>query len=173
MSTDFKRDDEALPEFLYSRYIQISGSVRQSWPKAITLAASSVQIELAVTNDTDVVTIGDTDVLDSIVLSPGLLYYGSASIPGSVDAGFVRTLARDGAVRPTIVTFNAIGDGKYCWIAYPTSLGAATEDNFIDTETSDVAGFELVGTVSVDGVPCYVWRSIQANLGPFSVQVTR
>ena len=34
-SSDFRRDDETLPEFLYSRYLQITGYVRQAWPKDI------------------------------------------------------------------------------------------------------------------------------------------
>jgi hypothetical protein len=36
-ATDLKRDDEVLPEFLYSRYVQVTGSVRQSWPKTVTM----------------------------------------------------------------------------------------------------------------------------------------
>lgn len=32
-SSDFRRDETVLPEFLYTRYAQISGTVRQAWPK--------------------------------------------------------------------------------------------------------------------------------------------
>jgi hypothetical protein len=35
-SSDFRRDDETLPEFVYSRYVSVSGIVRQSWPKLVT-----------------------------------------------------------------------------------------------------------------------------------------
>jgi hypothetical protein len=41
-STDLKRDDDTLPEFLYSRYVQVTGSVRQSWPKTVAMKVSSV-----------------------------------------------------------------------------------------------------------------------------------
>lgn len=32
-SSDLRRDEETLPENVYSRYIQVSGFVRQAWPK--------------------------------------------------------------------------------------------------------------------------------------------
>jgi hypothetical protein len=35
-SADLRRDEQMLPEMLYNRYIQISGTVRQAWPKYIT-----------------------------------------------------------------------------------------------------------------------------------------
>jgi hypothetical protein len=41
-SSDLKRDDEVLPEFLFSRYLQLSGSVRQSWPKTVTMKGTGV-----------------------------------------------------------------------------------------------------------------------------------
>jgi hypothetical protein len=41
-STDFKVEGDTAPEFLYSRYIQITGSVRQSWPKTVTMKGLSV-----------------------------------------------------------------------------------------------------------------------------------
>lgn len=34
-STDFRRSETELPEFFYNRYIQLTGSVRQVWPKVI------------------------------------------------------------------------------------------------------------------------------------------
>ena len=34
-SSDFKRDDETLPETIYSRYVTVTGTVRQAWPKAV------------------------------------------------------------------------------------------------------------------------------------------
>jgi hypothetical protein len=34
-SSDFRRDDQTIPEFVFSRYCQISGSVRQAWPKTV------------------------------------------------------------------------------------------------------------------------------------------
>jgi hypothetical protein len=43
-SADFRRDDESLPEFLYSRYCQVSGAVRQSWPKSVTMKGTGILV---------------------------------------------------------------------------------------------------------------------------------
>ncbi len=44
-SSDFRRSDVDLPEFFYDRYMQISGYVRQSWPKAFTRKPTSLFVQ--------------------------------------------------------------------------------------------------------------------------------
>ncbi len=66
-STDFKREDGELPEFLYSRYIQITGSVRQAWPKTIAMKVSgalvAAQESQVGTNGVASAPVSDLDVL--------------------------------------------------------------------------------------------------------------
>lgn len=75
-STDFKRQGEDLPEFVYSRYVQVTGSVREAWPKTIAMkptttafAAQESQVGqtpvLAPPGD-DLESILDSDPLDLI-----------------------------------------------------------------------------------------------------------
>lgn len=45
-STDFQRDGEELPEFVYTRYCQISGNVRHVWPKTIAMKVTSAVAQL-------------------------------------------------------------------------------------------------------------------------------
>jgi hypothetical protein len=50
-STDLRRDDETLPEVIYSRYIQITGAVRQYWPKITSPKINSVFVDAKAAND--------------------------------------------------------------------------------------------------------------------------
>lgn len=77
-STDFKREDAELPEFLYSRYIQITGSVRQSWPKTVAMKVASV---LVADQESQVGTAGVTSApvtdIDALLNSDPLSLIGS------------------------------------------------------------------------------------------------
>jgi hypothetical protein len=178
-STDFKRDDETLPEFLYSRYIQITGTCRQAWPKTVAMRITSTLAE-AVADDQngdpaflDV----DADVLDFITNTPPAptykVYYGVANNPGAVNEAFALGLAAiTVATRDFNVAFDATGT-QYCWVVIPAALGVADTINFIDTDTNEVAGFELVGSVVVANTSYYAYRTDQVNLGNLQVKVTR
>ena len=44
-SAEFRRDDDLMPEMVYSRYISLSGYVRQYWPKLTTPKITDVAFE--------------------------------------------------------------------------------------------------------------------------------
>lgn len=48
-SSDLRRDDETLPEVLYSRYVTLTGYVRQAWPKATNPRIGAIDIDLFIT----------------------------------------------------------------------------------------------------------------------------
>lgn len=44
-SSDLRRDEEALPEQVYSRYTQVTGYVRQAWPKVTSPKVAAVLVQ--------------------------------------------------------------------------------------------------------------------------------
>jgi hypothetical protein len=177
-STDFKREDDALPEFVFSRYVQISGSVRQSWPKTVAMRVSSTLVQASAINDPNDPISVDED-LDVLTPQPQpaatplfALYHGSAAIPGSLSGLFIAAFTSETKPsRATIANYDSTGEGVYSWFAFPTALGAASENDFIDNETLDDASFVYVGNVLINGASYDVWRSVQANLGVYAVKV--
>lgn len=51
-STDFKRNEYLETDLVYSRYISITGNVRQYWPKAILTPITQISTQTTSTNDT-------------------------------------------------------------------------------------------------------------------------
>jgi hypothetical protein len=50
-SSDFRRDEELLPEMYYSRYTTITGTVRQYWPKIIARKIDAVVTDIEPSTD--------------------------------------------------------------------------------------------------------------------------
>lgn len=51
-SANLRRDDVAETEFVYSRYVQVTGSVRQSWPKTPLMTVSAARATMTATRAT-------------------------------------------------------------------------------------------------------------------------
>jgi hypothetical protein len=175
-STDLRRDDSNLPEFMYDRYVQLTGYVRQSWPKAIARKMESMDTRLVFSDDKVVVDVfaadNSTEVEIAIAGVPDLtVYYGVATQPGSVDAAFV--IGLDSAYRTNkrqaTLEFTA-GALEYCWIAIPTSFGGTISD-FVDEDTASDVEMTKYGPVLVAGVYLNVFRSNQANLGELRILI--
>lgn len=77
-SSDFRRDDDELPEMVYSRYVQVTGSVRQAWPKVVGVKLTSVIVDTTQGNN------GDTQTAQVVPSDPAEA--NVTSDPGAVVA---------------------------------------------------------------------------------------
>lgn len=68
-SSDLRRDEEILPELLFSRYVQVTGYVRQAWPKVRSDKVSAVFTQplpdqvVPVVDEAALLAAGDMDML--------------------------------------------------------------------------------------------------------------
>ena len=186
-STDLKRDGEILPDMLYSRYVQVTGYVRQAWPKATNPKITGIELELlaskvnpepikapAISDAFGVVNI--TAAMDdpSTAGVPYTAYYGSAPIPAVLDETFVmdKLTSYPTVTRQAILLFET-GTAQYAWAVIPGILSNTLDpSDFIDADLSQPAGFSLVGSVTVAGVPCNIWRSDASNFGDLSLIIS-
>ena len=74
-SADLRRDDETLPEMIYSRYVTITGYIRQAWPKVTANKIASTFVQplpdtvVPVVDEAALLFAGDQDML-SIKIKP-------------------------------------------------------------------------------------------------------
>ncbi len=180
-SSDLRRDDETLPESIYSRYISISGYIRQAWPKITAPKITSTQVSFDASNldDTQLANFTQQDATTGAALAAQLgslqtTYTGAADQPVTIDAAFIKGLSSATRTNTRQATLRFIaGTTQYCWYALPVSLAkSVTTEDFIDTETADIAGFSLMATILIDNSYYQIWRTNQAGLGPLTVLVT-
>ncbi len=156
-------------ERVLSRYITLSGYVRQMWPKSIKQKITSTQTGI---------TASQHDVLDGVVVditpntAPGLpvvyvppstandpiLYWGAALVSRST-----------GSVRQRVNSFDA-PTGAYGYYLIPNSFGG-TPSSFIDADTGFEVGVSKVTTITIGSVVYAAWRTNQPGLGPLEIEV--
>lgn len=180
-STDFKREEDLLPEVLYSRFVTITGTVRQIWPKLIVPKIQSLRVEMEATNldDTEVAIIIDEDtpfgsspLAGAVSTSAQAVYYGVGSDPGTVTANFVIGLGASTMALARQRTIAVVaGSNQYVYYAFPAAFGGETE-NFVDGETDLYVGVTKVATVVINDAQYSVWRTNQPGLGALQIVVT-
>lgn len=170
-------------EVVYSRYLTITGYVRQTWPKGIyeKVTGTETTALFGQVNSVDVEVDVDSDSLSgaSLMSTPDprtlpFVYYGVANNPLSVDATFIQSLSGLAAsqTHQRSIIFEAGSVSQYCWYAFPTAMGdGVTGANFIDLETHDIASFTKITTILINNINYDVWRSNQTHLGTFTVEV--
>ena len=178
-SSDLRRDDETLPEVLYSRYVTLTGYVRQAWPKSTNPRIGAIQVKLlAAPVNPPPTALEVVDILAAMEYpasagNPYVVYYGSALQPAVVNENFVlqltsyltKTRQKTLGYTPKL--------NEYEWFVIPDSLASGMDgSDFIDASTAEPAGWSLVGTATVAGVLCQVWRSDRNNLGNLTLIIT-
>lgn len=172
-STDFRREDVDLPEFFYTRYIQVAGTVRQAWPKTALGRITSVPTTVlaGAFGDDGVAVASDSTAASASAFATQRVYWGAAAQPGSVNEAFVLALSNLADVPARQMGYGFEADpNEYLWWALPASFGGAAT-NFVDPDSGLDVGVALVAQVAVDGTPYNVFRSNQHSLGAVLVKV--
>jgi hypothetical protein len=178
-SSDFMQNPAFQEEVVFSRYVTISGSVRQVWPKSIKQKITAIDTDIdasPINLDGPVVEI-ESDALEATmtITDPRtfpFLYYGTAVNPGTIDAAFAQSLEVAAAPDPDRYITYVAGNDKYSWYVFPSAMGAFIgSESFTDARTYELAGFSKITSIPIDGVSYDVWRSNQFGLGTWFVQV--
>lgn len=182
-SSDFMQNPAFDEEVVYSRYVTITGTVRQIWPKSIKQKITGIQPDVLASPVGELEPIVDLDAdglapITMTIQDPRTLpyvYYGAAANPGTINAAFAQGLsgrAAQATVTRGILYNTGSGPTLYAWYIFPSAMGEGiTADNFIDGQTSEVAGFTKITTIQINGVNYDVWRSTQPGLGIYPVLV--
>lgn len=166
-SQDLRVDSEMVPEFVYSRYCQVTGYVRQSWPKTIKQKVQLIRPEILASPHKV-----EDQTVD--ILTPGNVlarYYTTAPL-SNLNEDFVTSWS---AQLGTSRAFSGVVEadaGEYIWYAYPTQFNeGASANDFYDDMTGELIAFTFAGKVPIRGISYDVWRSTQAGLGAIVLRV--